>query len=122
MSLDTVELVISIEERFDISIPDAEAAQLYTIQDIANWVYSNIPANPTAKCKSQLLFYALRKYFQDQFGIDKNAFVPQCTIRDLLVNHNLKAAWRDIQRDLQLKLPPWWPVTWTLQFPRRPGY
>lgn len=105
MSLDTVELVISIEERFDISIPDGEAAQLHTIQEIADCVHSKIAMNPTAKCKSQLLFYLLRRYFQDQFGIDRDSFMPQRIIRDLLANHDLKSAWRSIQRDLQLELP-----------------
>lgn len=46
MGLDTVELIINMEKHFDIAIPDQEAGQIYTVQDIVNCVYSKISARP----------------------------------------------------------------------------
>jgi len=46
MGLDTVELIINIEKHFAISIPDLEAGQIYTVQDIVDCVYSKISAHP----------------------------------------------------------------------------
>lgn len=40
-SLDTVEMLMTLEEEFGISIPDEEALNLKTIEDIANYIDSN---------------------------------------------------------------------------------
>jgi acyl carrier protein len=37
-SLDIVELMMSIEEEFDIDIPDEEAEQLATVQDAIDYI------------------------------------------------------------------------------------
>ena len=37
-SLDTVELVMSLEEAFDISIPDEDAEKIATVQDAYDYV------------------------------------------------------------------------------------
>ena len=42
MGLDTVELIINMEKHFDIAIPDQEAGQINTVQDIVNCVYAKI--------------------------------------------------------------------------------
>ena len=40
-SLDTVELVMSLEEEFDIEIPDEEAEKITTVQSAIDYVQSN---------------------------------------------------------------------------------
>ncbi len=37
-SLDIVELVMAMEEEFDIEIPDEEAEKLKTVQDVHNYI------------------------------------------------------------------------------------
>ena len=39
-SLDVVELVMALEERFDIEIPDDEAEKILTVKDVLNYVES----------------------------------------------------------------------------------
>ena len=39
-SLDTVELVMALEEEFDIEIPDDEAEKIATVQDATNYINS----------------------------------------------------------------------------------
>ncbi len=39
-SLDVVELVMALEEKFDIEIPDDEAEKIQTVQDVLNYVES----------------------------------------------------------------------------------
>lgn len=46
MGLDTVELIINMEKRFDISIPDQEAEQIHIVQDYVNCVYAKISIHP----------------------------------------------------------------------------
>ena len=39
-SLDVVELVMALEEEFDIEIPDDEAEKIATVQDATNYINS----------------------------------------------------------------------------------
>jgi len=39
-SLDVVELVMALEEKFDIEIPDDEAEKIQTVQDVINYIQS----------------------------------------------------------------------------------
>ena len=40
-SLDTVELVMALEEEFDIEIPDEEAEKITTVQSATDYVQNN---------------------------------------------------------------------------------
>lgn len=40
-SLDTVELVMALEEEFEIEIPDDQAEEITTIQTAVEWIESN---------------------------------------------------------------------------------
>ncbi|MDB9813272.1 acyl carrier protein [Gammaproteobacteria bacterium] len=40
-SLDTVELVMALEEEFDLEIADEEAEQISTVQEAVNYINSN---------------------------------------------------------------------------------
>jgi acyl carrier protein len=37
-SLDTVELVMALEEAFDLEIPDEDAEKIATVQDVINYI------------------------------------------------------------------------------------
>ncbi|ASM35487.1 acyl carrier protein [Campylobacter sp. RM12327] len=37
-SLDVVELVMALEEKFDVSIPDSDAEKLLSIQDVVTYI------------------------------------------------------------------------------------
>ena len=41
-SLDTVELVLELEEHFDIEIPDDVASTLLTVGDVFNYLEANV--------------------------------------------------------------------------------
>ncbi|MBR6164216.1 acyl carrier protein [bacterium] len=40
-SLDTVELVMALEDEFDCDIPDEEAEKIATVQDAVNYIEAN---------------------------------------------------------------------------------
>jgi len=37
-SLDTVELIMQLEEEFEITIPDEDAEQIKTVEDVLNYI------------------------------------------------------------------------------------
>ncbi len=41
-SLDTVELVMALEEEFKIEIPDEEAEDITTVQQVVNYINANL--------------------------------------------------------------------------------
>ena len=41
-SLDVVELVMALEEKFDIKIPDDEAEKIQTVQDVLSYVENKV--------------------------------------------------------------------------------
>ena len=41
-SLDIVELVMAIEEEFDIEIPDADAEKVVTVGDVVDYIKDNV--------------------------------------------------------------------------------
>lgn len=41
-SLDTVELVMALEEEFDIEIPDSDAEKIQTVQDALTYLDENV--------------------------------------------------------------------------------
>ena len=42
MGLDSVELIMSVEDKFGIRIEDSEAEKIYTVQEFADIVFSKI--------------------------------------------------------------------------------
>ena len=42
VSLDIVELVMAIEEEFDIEIPDADAEKVVTVGDVVDYIKENV--------------------------------------------------------------------------------
>ena len=37
-SLDTIELVMALEEKFNIEIPDEDAEKIYTVEDVVKYI------------------------------------------------------------------------------------
>jgi acyl carrier protein len=44
-SLDTVELVMALEEEFELDIPDEEAEKIVTVQDAVNYIDTHSDSN-----------------------------------------------------------------------------
>ncbi|WP_026977592.1 phosphopantetheine-binding protein [Flavobacterium tegetincola] len=104
MGLDSVELLMSVENKFGIRIEDSEAEKIATVQDFADCVYSKISLNPTDKCLTQIVFYRIRKAFQN-LNLTELEIKPTSKISDLLTQSELKINWNRLEAELGLKLP-----------------
>jgi len=60
MGLDSVELVMKVEEHFDVSIPDADASTLGTVGLLHNWVVNELRRLNRPNVDSTTVFYELR--------------------------------------------------------------
>ena len=55
MGLDTVELIVAIEKKFKIDIPNPEGAQIVTVGDIHEVVWKHLPEKPAGSKNEKIL-------------------------------------------------------------------
>ncbi|WP_338732025.1 phosphopantetheine-binding protein [Mangrovimonas cancribranchiae] len=104
MGLDSVELLMSVEDRFGIRIEDSEAEKIYTVQNFVDCVYGKIITNPNEKCLTQIVFYRIRKAFRN-LNLTRKEIKPETRISELLTQSELKENWHLLKTEIGLDLP-----------------
>ena len=99
MGLDTVELAMEIEDTFEISIPDRDAEQMNTPNDVADWLMSRLkgPASSAPQCATARTFYRMRAELVSDFGVGRKNVRPNSILNDL-VPQQRGMAWRRFAR------------------------
>lgn len=105
MGLDTVELIMKVEDHFGIKISDQEAEQISTIQDFSDVVYKHIEHRAPEKCISQLLFYRLRQTVKRIFELDVAPITPKTKLADVFSRVDAKMGWELLESELGLRMP-----------------
>ena len=104
MGLDSVELLMTIEDKFGIQIPDREAENIATVEHMVDAVYEKIKVSADNKCLSQIIFYRIRKVFEE-FGNSRVDITPDTKMSHLLSSTNLQSDWESLREKLGLKIP-----------------
>ncbi len=102
MGLDSVEMVIEVEDRFGIRIPDAEAEKIVTVGDLYQVVLSLIASSSGLKCKTQHVFYRLRKSLPFHL---REGLKPETELDRILPKENIQATYSSLQKQIGLQLP-----------------
>ncbi len=114
MGLDSVELVMAIEEEFGIEIPDAEAEKITTVGEMYDFLRKTLRSTPPVHCITQRMFYKVRKAIIENYGVPKRSITLDSTLKDLVPQHELKDAWPYLDLFAQLEFPKlerdWWPI------------
>lgn len=97
MGLDSVELVLAIEEAFDITITDEEASGIRTVGDMLDLLVSKLQTADNSTCQSQRAFHVLRRGAQDAFGIQRRKFRPNALLEDVVPVNRRRDVWSDWQ-------------------------
>lgn len=107
MGLDSVELVIRVEDTFGIQIPDRDAAALTTPRKVTDFILSRVEeSQQPLPCMSQKAFYSLRREFTRQFSVPRRQFVPDARLKDLLPEERRDELWKTIGSSLKVKKWP----------------
>lgn len=96
MGLDGIELVLAIEEDFQIAITDEEAIRSETPAILTEIVYSKIRQSEFEVCPSQHGFYRVRKYLMDRLKIPRNTIKPDTPLKELIQKRNRRKYWSTI--------------------------
>jgi acyl carrier protein len=105
MGLDSVELVMEIEKKFDISIPDQEAEKITTVGKMYDAVWQHLEGKYSKKCNSQILFYRLRKSAEEIFNFPKKQFLLDAIPEDIFPKENRREVYKEFGNINNLSLP-----------------
>jgi acyl carrier protein len=87
MGLDSVELVMKVEEHFDVSIPDADASTLVTVGMLHSWVVNELGRLNRPNVDSTIVFNELRDLICRQLGVKPDRVVPEARfVQDLHID------------------------------------
>lgn len=105
MGLDSIELLIEVEKAFDISIPDEEAEKIINVGDLHNTVLKHLNQKETDKCKSQSLYYNLRKNLSESYNIPKQNILPNFSLNNIFPVKKRRKVYSDYAIENNLILP-----------------
>jgi hypothetical protein len=76
MGLDTVELVMDLEEALGLSIPDARAAYLRTPREVLRYASEHLSLRREERCRSRRLYFEIRRNVAELMGWDLRSLRP----------------------------------------------
>jgi len=77
MGLDTVELVMAVEKRFAIEIPDKVAAQIATVGQLHQYVMEELKRRGSVELTSDRVYTILTDLICRQLGVSREAVTPE---------------------------------------------
>ena len=100
MGIDSVDLIMAIEEEFKIAISDAEASQSDTVGKFIEIVHARLRHSTEDPCPSQHGFYFIRKNLMEHLGLSRTAITPNTMLDELIPSENRHAVWKAFVQEL----------------------
>lgn len=104
MGLESVELVMEVEETFGFSIPDEDAAALDTVGKLYDYVMANRFAGRPPGCLTSIAFYKLRRALISVLGIGRNDVQLSSCLTAIIPTHR-RRRWLELHKAMGLRLP-----------------
>lgn len=96
MGLDGVELVMTVEEEFQIAISDSEASDCTTVRKLVELVHSRLRHNSKDPCPSQHSFYLARQKLINLLHVQRNEIKPDTNLEEIIPRKNRKNLWKKV--------------------------
>lgn len=94
MGLDSVEMVLRVEDEFKIRIQDADAERLQTVGQLVRHVQDAVlGARPSIVCESAACFYAFRRVLIEELSIARSAVSPQTQLLAVVPVEDRRRVW-----------------------------
>jgi acyl carrier protein len=106
MGLDAVEIVMAVEEAFDIRIEDAEAGKLLTPRQLIDLVQSKVSVITASVCLTQRAFNLLRKSLLRHGGWKRSEITPATNLAALIGRDQRTSLLGKISAEMGIKNPP----------------
>lgn len=82
MGLDTVELVLAVEKRFSIRIPNAVAARLATVGQMHQFLVEQLQHQGSFELSRDEVYTSLTDVICDQLGVSREKVTPDAHFVD----------------------------------------
>src|SRR5688572_12249624 len=96
MGLDSIELVIEVEDRFKVKLPDAECERIRTVADLAALVIARLPKSNVV-CPTARGFFEFRRLLTTHAATERSAVYPQIRL-DSLFPPERRNLWKQLCR------------------------
>lgn len=106
MGLDYIELIMRVEETFNISITDDDAGAIVTVDQLYRHVLCKLEAASRQACLTSFVFYRIRRAGIKIFDMPRQQFRPEIPLEILVPIENRRARWKSLSDQLALSLPP----------------
>lgn len=112
MGLDTVELLMNVENAFDIKIDNRDAEHIQTVGELHDYVVARIRMAKAGTCLTASTFYKIKTGLNN-CGITER-FGPSTKLADIFPTKNRQKFWSKLQDSIELRFPdlvrPGWVV------------
>jgi hypothetical protein len=102
MGLDAVEMLMDVEERFGITLRNAEFASLVRVEDLTRLVLARIAARNQVPCPCVPAFQTLRGDVRQVMGDANLRIRPRQPIVDVIPPGKRRAFWRQLKRRIEI--------------------
>lgn len=96
MGLDSVELVMAVEEEFQLALADEDAIQATTVGKLVDLVLSKLRHEPDQPCLSQQGFYRVRQVMMKELSIPRDQIKPDLRLADVIEKDGRQQTWQNI--------------------------
>lgn len=105
MGLDLVELVMEVEDAFDVKISDEDATKCDTVGKLIAMVQEKVGDGKPEICLTSRTFYRLRQALMANLGIERRQVRLDSTLAELLPGRMRRKQWNKL-RDAGILVPP----------------
>ncbi|HKB37229.1 MAG TPA: acyl carrier protein [Gemmataceae bacterium] len=114
---DPLAVVMAVEEKFGVTIPDEEAEKICTMGQLYDFVLAHVVRGRAQVCVTSAAFYRLRRALGEVCGVPRERVRPRARLEDLVPFFDRPRYWQELQARLSdLRLPPLrrpaWLVRW----------
>ncbi|RYZ22076.1 MAG: hypothetical protein EOO10_21980 [Chitinophagaceae bacterium] len=105
MGMDSIEILMKVEDTFGIKIPNREAEKILTVGDFHDAVWRHLSGRYSERCKSQGLFYKLRKSIAETFNFSPQQLRLDTSPNEVFPQQSRRQAYLAFAQSTNLKLP-----------------
>ena len=98
MGLDSVELVMAIEEEFKISIPDAAAEKMTTVGAMVDYVHALYTRSERLRCRTAAVFFEMRRQLTNLLQVPPRSLRPSTALSTIVEPPVRRTTWRSLSR------------------------
>jgi acyl carrier protein len=107
MGLDSIELIITLEKTFGITMSDKEAFALVTPKDAVELIASKVKNIQDTHCLNQPAFYFLRKIAIESCGMTREELKTSSNIAELVPKKKHAMLWGKLQQETMIREEGW---------------